>query len=78
MLCCPQGLYFEAQGTPDKAEALYKKELERDPQNAMILKRMVRAAGALCCASLCPSFRGCVWAEVEGLGSKWRANEWGC
>lgn len=36
-----QALYFEAAGQPEKAEALYKKELEADPQNAMMLKRMV-------------------------------------
>ncbi|EFN53747.1 hypothetical protein CHLNCDRAFT_136338 [Chlorella variabilis] len=35
------GMYFEMMGTPGEAEELYKKELEKDPANAIILKRMV-------------------------------------
>ena len=38
----PQGLVFEASGEWAQAEALYSKELERDPQNLIILKRRVR------------------------------------
>lgn len=41
----PQGLYFEALGSAAEAEELYGKELEKDPNNGMILKRMVRAEG---------------------------------
>ncbi|KAI3425316.1 hypothetical protein D9Q98_009081 [Chlorella vulgaris] len=35
------GMYFELMHTPAEAEALYAKELEKDPCNAIILKRMV-------------------------------------
>jgi tetratricopeptide (TPR) repeat protein len=37
-----QGLYFEALGSFQEAEELYKKELEKDPANGLMLKRMVR------------------------------------
>lgn len=41
-----QGMYFELLGSADEAEALYKKELERDPNSPLILKRMVSAGMA--------------------------------
>ncbi len=40
-----QGLYFEAQGKNGEAEQLYKKELEKDAQNGIMLKRLVSTAG---------------------------------
>ena len=40
-----QGMYFEALGKPEEAEALYQKELERDPHSPLILKRMVGGWG---------------------------------
>jgi hypothetical protein len=37
-----QGMLQEASGRMDQAEAVYKAQLEKDPQNQMHLKRMVR------------------------------------
>lgn len=34
-------MYFEALGKPGEAERLYKKELDKEPQSATMLKRMV-------------------------------------
>lgn len=34
-------MYFEALGSAGRAEELYKKELEQDPHNATVLKRMI-------------------------------------
>jgi hypothetical protein len=46
LACVLQGMYFELMHTPAEAEALYAKELEKDPCNAIILKRMVRESAA--------------------------------
>lgn len=54
-----QGMYFEALGKPAEAEALYKKELERDPHSPLILKRMVSDAGA-CDMHVCVHSEHCV------------------
>lgn len=40
-------MYFEAMGKYEDAERLYKRELEKDPQNARILKRMVSPSRSL-------------------------------
>lgn len=43
-------MYFELLGSFVEAEQLYQKELENDPTNAMVLKRMVGWAGVHACA----------------------------
>lgn len=35
-------MYFESLGSCAEAEELYRKELEKDPNSPIILKRMVR------------------------------------
>lgn len=39
-------MYFELLNSPAEARGLYQKELDRDPNNPLMLKRMVRLA---CC-----------------------------
>lgn len=48
---CPlgrQGMYFELLGSFVEAEQLYQKELDNDPTNAMVLKRMVSSQAPAC------------------------------
>ena len=40
-----QGMYFELMNSPVEARGLYQKELDRDPNNPIMLKRMVRGGG---------------------------------
>lgn len=49
--CAPlgrQGMYFELLGSFVEAEQLYQKELDNDPTNAMVLKRMVSSQAPAC------------------------------
>ncbi len=43
-----QGMYFELMLSPNEARSLYQKELDRDPNNPLMLKRMVSIASAGC------------------------------
>lgn len=53
-----QGMYFELMNSPTEARSLYQKELDKDPNNPLMLKRMVSGLGNLLAC--------CLWQQAAG------------
>lgn len=54
-------MYFELMNSPTEARSLYQKELDKDPNNPLMLKRMV---SCLVCLLAC-----CLWQQAAGCSA---------